>query len=255
MINVIRVQVSPDLLRKMTNEERVFLLLMGHAENQISVMFKVLRFATNNDPQNQIEQLVAGTQTQIVLRLLIAIIYETWTKLIKERFLDRENVSIELSDKGKRTVKKLKTHFSTSSLLERIRNSFAFHYPDDEYMNSAYKAAAADPQLRDDWNWYLSAAKTNTCYHASELVFLHAIMRAAKETSLEKAQHKLMKEATTVYGLMMDLFDEIGHAYMSKYFPIPIPGHPVATIRTAPNFYQFALPFYALVDEADGRTP
>jgi CRISPR/Cas system-associated protein endoribonuclease Cas2 len=170
VITVTRVPVPSELLRKMTNEERVFFLLMGHAENQISVMFKVLRFATNNDRPSPIEQLVAGNQTQIVLRLIIGLLFETWEKLVKPRFLNRSNVHIELTDKGKTTVDKLNTHFSESGLLGKIRNSFAFHYPNDEYMNKAFKAASEDDELAEHWNWYLSNARTNTCYYVSELV-------------------------------------------------------------------------------------
>ena len=40
MIDVFKVPVPVDLLKKMTNEERTFFLLMGHAENQISIMYK-----------------------------------------------------------------------------------------------------------------------------------------------------------------------------------------------------------------------
>jgi hypothetical protein len=251
VIKVTRVPVPPKLLRKMSNEERVFFLLMGHAENQISVMFKVLRFAANNDPQNPIEQLVAGNQMQIVLRLIIGLLFETWEKLIKPRFLNRANVHIELTDKGETTVAELNTHFSESGLLGQIRNSFAFHYPDDEYMNRAFKVASEDKELAEHWNWYLSNAKTNTCYYASELVLLHAIMKATQESSLVAAQDKLMREVTKVYCLVIALFDDIGHGFMAKYFPNPIPGYGVAEIKDAPNFYEFSLPFYAVVDDAD----
>jgi hypothetical protein len=253
VINVMRVPVPPDLLRKMTNEERVFFLLMGHAENQISVMFKVLRFAANNDLADQIKQLVVGTQMQIILRIVIGLLYEAWIKLVNDRFLNRVNVNVELTEKGKQVVAELNTHFSESGLLGQIRNAFAFHYPNDEYMNGAFKAAAADEELADHWNWYLSNARTNTCYYVSELVLLHAIMKATKEASLEAAQRKLMEEVNKVYGLLIHLFDEIGHAYMTKYFPNPVPGYRVAAIEDAPNFYEFTLPFYAFVQEADGR--
>ncbi|MGA2493851.1 MAG: hypothetical protein ABSF67_12995 [Roseiarcus sp.] len=78
-------------------------------------------------------------------------------------------------------------------------------------------------------------------------------MKATQARSLETAQEKLMQEVTKVYCLVTDLFDDIGHGYMAKYFPNPIPGYRVAEIGDAPNFYEFSLPFYAAVDEADGR--
>jgi len=239
VINVLRVPVSPELLRKMTNEERVFFLLMGHAENQISVLFKVLRFAANNDFANPVKQWWRELKRRSILRIVIGLLYEAWIKLINDRFLNRANVNVELTEKGEQIVVELNTHFSESGLLGQIRNAFAFHYPNDEYMNGAFKAAAADQELADHWNWYLSNARTNTCYYVSELVLLHAIMKATKESSLEAAQRKLMEEVNKVYGLLIELFEEIGRAYMAKYFPNPLPGYRVVAIDDAPNFYEF----------------
>lgn len=171
MIEVLRVSVPAELLKRMTNEERTFFLLMGHAENQISIMYKVLRFSTNNDSSNKVEQLTASNQTQVILRLLVGLIYEAWIKLVNDRFLKRSNITVELTEKGKVAVSELQQHFGRSSLLGNIRNSFAFHYPDDEYMNKAFKLASQDQSLMEEWNWYLSTARTNSCYFVSELVF------------------------------------------------------------------------------------
>jgi hypothetical protein len=252
LIQVLRVPVPPDLLRKMTNEERTFLLLMGYAENQISIMYKVLRFSTNFESENKIEQLASANQTQVMLRLLIGIIYEAWIQLVNERFLQRSNITIKLTQKGEAAVAELRAHLSTSALLGKIRNSFAFHYPDDQYMNQAFKLASEDHALKDEWNWYLSDARTNTSYFVSEMVFLHAVMKAAEVSTLEEAQHKLMQEVLKIHGLLCDLFDDIGNRFMEKYFSKPLDGFR-ATITEAPSLYEFALPFYAFVSEADGR--
>lgn len=251
MINVIRVAVPPALLKKMNNEERTFFLLMGHAENQISMMYKVLLFSSNFESKKKAEQLASSNQTQVILRLLIGIIYEAWIKLVNDRFLKRSNITIKLTEKGNVAVADLQAHFSTSSLLGKIRNSFAFHYPDDQYMNQAFKLASEDETLKDEWNWYLSGARTNTSYFVSEIVFLHAVMKAAEVPTLEEAQNKLMQEALKVHGLLCDLFDDIGNRFLEKYFPGPLDGFRVAAITDAPSLYEFVLPFYASVSEAD----
>lgn len=252
MINVLRVPVPADLLKKMTNEERTFFLLMGHAENQISIMYKVLRFSTNFEFANKTEQITSSNQTQVILRLLIGLIYEAWIKLVNERFLKRSNITIKLTEKGKAAVAELRAHFGTSALLGEIRNSFAFHYPNDQYINQAFKEASQDEALKDEWNWYLSDARTNTSYFVSEMVFLHAVMKAANVSTLEEAQNKLMQEVLKVHGLLCDLFDDIGNRFMARYFPTPLDGFRVAPITDAPSLYEFALPFYASVAEADG---
>ena len=254
MIDVHRVPVPPALLKKMTNEERTFFLLMGHAENQISIMYKVLRFSANFESESKERQLTSSNQTQVLLRLLIGLMYEAWIKLITDRFIKRANVTVALSAKGDEAVAALRAHFNESSLLGTIRNSFAFHYPNDEFMNQAFKSAAADESLKDEWFWYLSGARTNTSYFVSEMVFLHAIMKAAEVTTLEEAQNKLMQEATTVYGLLVDLFDDIMRSYLGKYFPTPLTLYRIASITDAPSLTEFVLPFYASDPLADGVT-
>jgi len=252
MLQVFRFPVPVDVLKKMSNEERTFFLLMGHAENQIFLMYKMVRFSSNFESEEEITQLTSSNQTQVLLRLLIAIIYETWVKLIKERFLERANVSITLSDNGNKALTELRSHFSSSALLGKIRNSFAFHYPDDEYMSQAFKAAGNDELVANGWNWYVSAARTNTCYYASELVLLHAIMKAAGGLTLQEAQKKLMREAFKVHGLLCDLFDDIMRGYMEKYFVGHKMLYRVGVVPDTANLDQFALPLYAHVEEADG---
>lgn len=84
------------------------------------------------------------------------------------------------------------------------------------------------------------------------MVFLHAVMKAANVSTLEEAQNKLMQEVLKVHGLLCDLFDDIGNRFMARYFPTPLDGFRVAPITDAPSLYEFALPFYASVAEADG---
>ena len=73
----------------------------------------------------------------------------------------------------------------------------------------------------------------------------------AEVSTLEEAQNKLMQEVLKVHGLLCDLFDDIGNRFMEKYFPKPLDSLRVAPISDAPSLYEFALPFYASVPEAD----
>lgn len=244
MIDVIKIKIPLATLKAMPFEERNFLLLMGHAENQISILYKLLCFSSNNEPQNYAVRLAASNQTEIILRLLVGTMYEAWTKLFKERFLQRKNIAVPLSRSGQDAVDALNTHFSESGLLGKIRNAFAFHYPNDEDMNRAFKLASEDESISEDWNWYLSTERTNSCYFASEMVYVYAIMREAKAKTLEEAQHKLMIESTKVHGLLVSLCDEIGRAIMGKYIS-ELDGEVVAKIADAPDLHKFVLPFYA----------
>ena len=160
----------------------------------------MVRFSSNFESEDKVEQITSSNQTQVILRLLIGLIYEAWIKLVNDRFIKRSNITLKLTDKGNAAVAELNKHFSKSALLGTIRNSFAFHYPDDQYMNQAFKLASEDYTLKEEWSWYLSGARTNTSYFVSEMVFLHAVMKAAGVNSLEEAQRKIMEDTFKVHS-------------------------------------------------------
>ena len=51
MIQVYRIPVPKERLRKMPKDERVLFLLLGYAANQLSMLQKLLNFATNRTPE------------------------------------------------------------------------------------------------------------------------------------------------------------------------------------------------------------
>ena len=79
MIVVYRIPVPKDRLRSMPKEERVLLLLLGYAANQLSMLQKLLHFATNRTPPEEIEQYATGVQTQMLVRLTVGALNEAWS--------------------------------------------------------------------------------------------------------------------------------------------------------------------------------
>jgi len=86
MITVKSVRLSKDHLRRLNAEERALLILFGHAANQISVLVKLITFATNGEPLDYVEQCAQAMQTQVLNRLLIGVVHET-NELIRRQFL------------------------------------------------------------------------------------------------------------------------------------------------------------------------
>ena len=56
MIQVYRIPVPKERLRAMPKDERVLLLLLGYVANQVSMLQKLLTFATNRTPAEELEQ-------------------------------------------------------------------------------------------------------------------------------------------------------------------------------------------------------
>jgi hypothetical protein len=76
MIEVFRVPISKAQFRTMPPKEWAMVFVCCHILNQIGVLIKLVRFSSNRDPENAIEENASGTQTQIILRFLIAVLSE-----------------------------------------------------------------------------------------------------------------------------------------------------------------------------------
>lgn len=78
MLDVVRIPITKERLKQLTKEERTFLLLLGYTANQITVLWKLIIFSTNQTPNDPVEQRITGAQTQILVRQIIGVLWETW---------------------------------------------------------------------------------------------------------------------------------------------------------------------------------
>jgi hypothetical protein len=143
MIQVYRIPVPKERLRAMPKDERVLLLLLGHAANQLSTLQKVLTFATKRVAQTEIERHATGTQTQMLVHLVVGSLSEAW-QLVTTRFLQRplaKDYLGRLDAAGQEALDALKRQFGGSNLLNAVRNNYAFHYPPPDEVEAAFEAA------------------------------------------------------------------------------------------------------------------
>lgn len=69
MLDILSMDVSKDLLRKLTKEERGLFLALGHKSNQVNALWKLVIVLTNGDENDSVKQRLEGAQTQIFVRL------------------------------------------------------------------------------------------------------------------------------------------------------------------------------------------
>jgi hypothetical protein len=113
MIQVYRITVEKERLRAMPKDERVLLLLLGYASNQLSMLQKLLIFATNITPMKELEQHVTGAQTQMLVRLTVGALNETW-ELVRTRFIETKisrDYLNRLDSGGRKAFEALKQQF------------------------------------------------------------------------------------------------------------------------------------------------
>src|SRR6516165_6002268 len=77
-------KLSRTRLAAKPENERVLLLLLAHASNEINVFSKLIRMMRKGDPPMLIVDHVEGGQSFILMRLLIGKLHEAW-ELFKNR--------------------------------------------------------------------------------------------------------------------------------------------------------------------------
>jgi len=247
MIDILSMDGIKPLLLKAAPAERGLFLLLGYATNQINVLLKLITIATNETPENPIEQRVSGAQTQIIVRLFIGVLWEAWR--LVERLLGsdvgREFIP-KLDTPAGDALERLKKSFGGSNLIATIRNDFCFHHPKSNDMEAAFQIAAKSAEMEDaDWGVYFTPSLLNTFYFVSDYVFAHGIARAVDSVSVNAAHEKLLRSLAPI----ANDFSEVAHGFVLalylKYFtPDDLVMTVVAKVANAPNLDDLRLPFY-----------
>jgi hypothetical protein len=241
MISVYRIPISKDRFRQLPKEERCLVLVSGHILNQISVFMKLVRFSTNKDPNNEIETMVSGMQSQLILRCLIGVLAEACV-FLKERQALIESYLPAMHGEGREAYDKLTPSFDRKDLLRLIRNNYLYHYPNAKNADKAFEAIPDDEM----WEWYFSQANTNSFYFSCELVLGYGLMRATGEPTTMGAfgvvMAKAMELANTMPDFLMRLIEVILVRHLGKDIFKPLPG---TTITDAPALNEFWVPFFA----------
>jgi hypothetical protein len=208
MLDILRLPMTKETLLKMTAEERCLFLLLGYASNQVNALWKLVIIATNDTPEDPVEQRVSGAQTQIFVRLTIGVIWEPWA-LIEGRFLGgkvgKEYVPL-LDGPAREALDRLKKRFGTSNMLAVIRNNYAFHHPSMEQMEAAFQQAASNKDGEDaDWGIYFNRALLNTFFFVSDYVLVHGMANILKESDVNAAHQKLLGDLAPIANDLPEL--------------------------------------------------
>ncbi len=253
MRDILKIKVSKDKLFAMPANERALFILLGYAANQITLFSKLVLFSTNKTPDDEVESTLSGAQTQMLLRVVVGVLHETWVKIITNRFLKSplQKDYLPLLDQGGRNaLDALNKLFGESNLLSKIRNSYAFHHPFDADIEAACALAAANPEFDSEWNWYFSVSNFNSFYFMSEFIILHRILREIGEQDLIAAQQRLMVEVQTALNEITTLIMALTSVIWRKHFGDEFLAEVCAKLPPdAPNLFEFWLPFFVEVPD------
>jgi hypothetical protein len=242
-IDVYRVPISKEQFQSIPPDQRAIVFVAGHILNQVGVFIKLVRFSTNADPTDPIEERVSAAQSQLILRCLMGVLVEAWEFIRRpanQRIIG--NYLSGIDDDGRASYDKLKKHFGKSGLLYKLRNSFLYHYPKSAELDEAFKSIPSD----EEWEWYLSEANTNSFYFSCELAIGYGIMGATEEpihiSAFGIVMREVMQVANTLPYFLMPLMKAILTKHLGASILNPQPG---TVIKGAPQLGQFWIPFFA----------
>ncbi len=242
-IKVYRVPISKEQFQSIPPDQRAIVFVAGHILNQVGVFIKLVRFSTNADPTDPIEERVSAAQSQLILRCLMGVLVEGWEFIRRptnQRIIG--NYLNGIDEDGQTSYEKLKKHFGKSGLLYKLRNNFLYHYPQPAELDEAFKSIPAD----EEWEWYLSEANTNSFYFSCELAIGYGIIGATGEpiqiSAFGTVMREVMQVANTLPYFLMPLMKAILTKHLGTTILNPQPG---TVIKNAPELEQFWIPFFA----------
>jgi len=250
MIQVYRIPVPKERLRAMPKDERVLLLLLGYALNQLSMLQKLLTFATNRTPVKELEQHATGAQTQMLVRLTVGALNEAW-ELVRTRFIETtmaKDYLNRLDAGGQEAFGALKRQFGGSNLLNKIRKNYAFHYPRSDDVDTAFESICNDPELGGLLNLYFSTHGFNSLFLLSDLVFIQGIAEKSGEPDLDAAQKRLMGEVSRASSNLVEFARAFAAAAWLKHFGEEMIAKDIVVATDAPNIDDVWLPFFVEVE-------
>lgn len=246
MLDILQLPMTKETLAKMSLEERTLFLLLGYASNQVNVLWKLVIIATNETPDNPVEQRVSGAQTQMLVRLTIGAMWEAWL-LVEKRFLGgmigRDYVKL-LDKEASEGLARLKKYFGTSR-LSAIRNKFAYHHPTNEEMEAAFQTAVNANSDDLDWSIFFNRALLNTSFFVSDYVLIHGIANVLNEADVNVAHQKMMGDLAPVANDLSEFTFGFAKAIFQKYINRDeLEMNLVAKIANAPDIDDVRLPYY-----------
>jgi hypothetical protein len=246
-LDILRMDITRDLLRKMAKEERCLFLALGHASNQVNALWKLVIILTNGDETDPVRQRLEGAQTQVFVRLTIGAMREAW-RLIEDRFLKRplgREYRPLLDPTAAEALDRLKKRFGKLDRLAVIRNNYAFHHPEIDEVDAAFeKAAAGEESEEADWAIYLNKALLNTFFFVSDFVLVHGMANALAEANVNEAHKQLLGEMAPVSNDLSEFTFGFATAIFRRYVGREVTMTLVAQVKDAPDIDGIRYPFF-----------
>jgi hypothetical protein len=259
-MKIVRTKIRKSLIAQLPEEERTFFFLMGHVGNELNVLQKLFYWCAIYLSDDEIRQKAHVTQALVVAKLLVGKLYEGWALTEKVFFASRLSKVYEPlpMGEGKTGLDHLKRYFGRENLLNKVRNTFAFHYSPADIQTEILL-----PTDQTCWEIYLAESSANSLYYASEVVAHFSLLEAIDPGNHQKAMDRLIAETMSVAGWFMDFIEGCMICVTEKHF---LDGQDALAmedvdIGETPSLDEVQIPFFVRTprdnspQRADGEQP
>ncbi len=204
-IKVRRLRLRAEYLLEVDKNERIFFLSAGLLANELSSLHKMHLWSARFPQATRVQQSGQIAFSLFALRLLAGKLNEGW-RLLHQSFFGGQGLSKIyeplLPPDSLDALKSLKSHFNNRSLLEDLRNNFAFHYSPTK-LDEALSCYGT----QEDLDIFLGEGFANSLYYTSEVLMNLAMADAIGEQDPEKGFERIVQEVVEVSGWFLKFLD------------------------------------------------
>lgn len=225
--------------QKLPVEERDMMLLAGHTMNLLGFWIKLIALTSKAESDVPFVSRLNAAQSHIVLRSLGGVLVEAWEWLRRptsQRLIGKKYLPL-LDRVPQQSYQELNKNFGESGLLHKIRNGFAYHYPDTKVLEASFAAVPTD----DDFQWYVTDEHTSSFYFGCAAMIDYGMIGLAGNPDANAGLSVILKETISVGNAMGDFLSALLAAMVGKNFPNP--PRSVMHVQGLPG-REIELPFY-----------
>ena len=244
-----RVLLTPLQLANVPKDERAFLVLLAHIQNEVNVLNKLLACCTKIEPGIRSQVHTGNCQALVLCRTLIGKLHEAWNAIQEGFFKSKLSKQYEglLQEPAASALSQLKNYFGKKNLITSVRNTFAFHYSLEQA--GALVQADTDPE---ELAIYLHAHVGNSLYQFAEFALNKALLDSIVSADPALAMDRMLTEMSFVVarvnefgqGMMMVILDKFVGDVVLRQSAEQMELHHV------PKFSEVRIPFFIEMPES-----
>ena len=244
-INAVRYTVAD--LRSAPEDAAVFFLMLGQFHNQMAALKRQIVQSTLSFADNEPEVRTRSAASVLAARMLASHLWEGWL-LLKGKF--GAELLAQTAEAGELVVQEyqaLRKMFGAGTLLNKIRNTAAYHY-DRGHVIEAYRAMHDADELVD----YHESQPGNCLFYSAEAVLVKQLSRLDGSEAGDDLLSPLYSEIMQACSI----FDEITRQYIRTFCAIYLPGkdkEDFIEVPDQPTLEEFSAPVYLAATPSEAR--